>query len=404
MKTSLSRRRIVLGVTGSIAVYKAADLASKLSQSGAIVDVILTESATKFISPLTFQSVTGRKAYTEHDLWGGDGHVVHIELGHAADLVLIAPASANTIASLAHGIANNLLTVTTLAASCPVVIAPAMDGGMYDNPATQANIQALKDRNFLFLGPVEGHLASGLVGPGRFMEPAEILGHTRYILGRQGSWKGKKVVVTAGGTREAIDPVRVITNRSSGKQGIAIAQAAIDRGADVTLISTSDIKPPAGAKVINVVSAADMHKAVIDSTKGTFLLVMAAAVADFAPKKSSTEKIKKETGIPVIKLEATQDILKSIAAQRAQIGYPAHVIGFAAESENLLQNAQKKLESKNLDLIVANDISQPGIGFESDNNQVYFVLPNREPMKIPLTTKTMVAEKILDQVELWDNK
>jgi len=235
--TVLTDKHILLGVTGSIAAYKAADLASKLTQAGAQVNVILTAAAEKFIAPLTFQSVTGRRAYTDADLWGGEAHVLHVGLGHSTDLLVIAPCTADTMAKLAHGLADNLLTVTALAAACPLVIAPAMDGGMFDAPATQANLAALIQRGARILGPAEGHLASGLSGPGRMLEPLEILGHIRAALGKSGKLAGKKIVVTAGGTQEALDPVRVLTNHSSGKQGYALAQAALDLGADVCLIS-----------------------------------------------------------------------------------------------------------------------------------------------------------------------
>src|SRR6266545_7348298 len=249
----LSNKRIMLGVTGSIAAYKAADLASKLTQAGAQVDVILTKVAEKFVTLLTFQSVTGRRAYTDNDLWGNEAHVLHVGLGHAADLLVIAPCTANTIAKLAHGQADTLLAVTALATGSPLLIAPAMDGGMYDHPATQENIETLKRRGATFLGPAEGHLASGLSGVGRLLETAEILGHIRILLGQKGLLAGRKIIITAGGTQEPLDPVRVLTNRSSGRQGFALAQAALDAGAQVRLISTpTALTPPIGAGVIHV--------------------------------------------------------------------------------------------------------------------------------------------------------
>ena len=229
----LMNARIILGVTGSIACYKAVDLASKLAQAGAEVDTILTSGATRFVTPLTFQSVTGRRAYTDADLWGSEAHVLHVGLGHEADLLIIAPATANTLAKLAQGQADNLLTVTALAATCPQLLAPAMDGGMFTHPATAANVATLNERGAVFVGPEEGHLASGLVAMGRMSEPARLLGEVRLLLSRQnGPLTGRKIVVTAGGTREPIDPVRYLTNRSSGKQGYALAQAALDAGAD----------------------------------------------------------------------------------------------------------------------------------------------------------------------------
>ena len=263
----LSNKHILLGVTGSIAAYKAADLASKLTQAGAQVDVILTGAGEKFVSPLTFQSVTGRRTYTDKDLWGNEAHILHVSFGKTADLLVIAPCTADTMAKLAHGIADNLLTVTALAATCPILIAPAMDGGMFDHPATQANLSTLLSRGALVAGPASGHLASGLSGKGRMIEPMEVLGHIRQALGKNGKLAGKKVIVTAGGTQEAIDPVRVITNRSSGKQGYALAQAALDAGAEVLLVTTpTALTPPVGAKVVDVKSVQEMLDVLISES------------------------------------------------------------------------------------------------------------------------------------------
>src|SRR6266542_3467664 len=287
-------KRIILGVTGSIAAYKAADLASKLTQAGAQVDVILTGAAEKFITPLTFQSVTGRRAFVDSDLWGNEAHVLHVGLGHTVDLVIVAPCTANTISKLAHGAADSLLTVTALAANCPLLMAPAMDGGMFDHPATQENVDTLKKRGAIILGPAEGHLASGLSGTGRMLEPMDILGHARLALGGNGRLATKKVVVTAGGTQEPLDPVRVLTNRSSGKQGYALAQAALDAGAQVTLITTpTSLTPPVGAHVVNVETAKQMLEAVVDQSAESDALIMASAVADFRPRSMSKDKIKK---------------------------------------------------------------------------------------------------------------
>ncbi|MHB1482816.1 MAG: bifunctional phosphopantothenoylcysteine decarboxylase/phosphopantothenate--cysteine ligase CoaBC, partial [Bellilinea sp.] len=252
MANPLAGKKVLLGVTGSIAAYKAAEIASQLTQIGAIVDVVLTESAVKFISPLTFQSLTGRKAFVDADLWGGEGHVTHVGLGRAADLLLIAPVSANTLARLAYGFGDNLLALTALASHCPMLLAPAMDVGMFEHPATQASVKILEQRGVHFIGPAEGYLASGLVGRGRMVEPLEVIGAARWLLSRKGPLAGKKVVVTAGGTQEPIDPVRLITNRSSGKQGHAIVQAAQDAGADVTLISTTNLTAPINTNLIHV--------------------------------------------------------------------------------------------------------------------------------------------------------
>ena len=398
----LNGKNILLGVTGSIAAYKGVDLASKLSQAGAMVDVVLTPAAEKFILPLTFQSVTGRRAYVDRDLWGGEGHVTHIAIGHAAHLVLIAPASANTIAKLANGIADNLLTVASLASTCPILLAPAMDGGMFLNPATQENLDRLKQRGVQFIGPAAGHLASGLSGIGRMSEPVEILSTARWLLGRNGPLAGKKVVVSAGGTQEAIDPVRVITNRSSGRQGYAIAQAAIDAGADVVLITTPvSLTAPAGCRVISICTAQELLTAVLAECKDAHALIMAAAPADFRPKTTAAEKIKKRSGFTTIELEPTSDILAEVAAQKPNTGGPKYSIGFAAESQNLVDNAVEKLHKKSLDMIVANNISEPGSGFEGDTNRVIFLFSDGSRREYPRQQKTEVAEAIIAQVIAW---
>ncbi len=402
MPNPLAKKNILMGVTGSIAAYKAADLASKLTQAGALVDVILTQSALQFVTPLTFQSVTARKAYTDADLWGGEGHVTHIGLGHAGHLLLIAPASANTIAKLAHGIGDNLLSVTALAANCPLAIAPAMDGGMYAHAATQANVETLRQRGATIIGPAAGHLASGLVGVGRMTEPLDILAEIRYLLGRGGPLAGRKVVVTAGGTQEPIDPVRLITNRSSGKQGYALAQAALDAGADVVLVSApANLAAPAGARVINVQTAADMLDAVLSETQDADLLCMAAAVADFRPENAAGQKIKKEAGAPQITLSPTADILAAVAMRKAQTGFPRRMIGFAAESQDLLANARHKLEKKRLDMIIANDITAADAGFDVDTNRVTLLRAGGDPETLELQSKAGVAEAVIERAMGW---
>ena len=394
----LSDKHILLGVTGSIAGYKTADLASKLAQSGAKVDVLLTEAGEKFVTPLTFQSVTGRRAYTDKDLWGHEAHVLHVSFGKTADLLVIAPCTADTIAKLANGIADNLLTVTALAATCPLVIAPAMDGGMFNHPATQENLAKLKERGAIIIGPAEGHLASGLVGTGRMVEPVEILGQIRMVLGRRyGKLAGKKVVVTAGGTQEALDPVRVITNHSSGKQGYAIAQAALDSGADVCLVTApTALTAPVGARVVKVNSAEEMLQAVLAESADA--LVMAAAAADFRPKHIAKDKMKKRDGIPQIELEAAPDILKTVSGTPVEKKRFRVMVGFAAESQNLLENADEKLKSKKLDFIVANDISANDAGFAVDTNRVTFLFANGARENLPLTSKMEVAEIIIEHI------
>lgn len=395
----LKNKHILLGVTGSIAAYKAADLASKLTQAGAQVDVILTAAAEKFVTPLTFQSVTGRRAYTDTDLWGGEAHVLHVGLGHSTDLLVIAPCTADTLAKLAHGLADNLLTVTALAATCPLVLAPAMDGGMFDAPATQANLVTLTERGATVVGPAEGHLASGLLGKGRMSEPAEVLGRIRMALGKREKLAGKKVVVTAGGTQEPLDPVRVLTNHSSGKQGYALAQAALDLGADVCLISTpTALTVPVGARLVPVRTAEEIKDAVLAECADADALVMAAAVADFRPKHVAADKMKKRDGIPQIELEAAPDVLKAVAGLRSKEKNPRVVVGFAAESRDLLDNASEKLKSKNLDLIVANDISAADAGFGVETNRVTLLFADGRKESMPLMGKNEVAEAILRTV------
>lgn len=400
-ETVLQGKHIVLGVTGSIAAYKAAAVASQLKQAGALVDVILTESAVRFVAPLTFEALTGRPAYTSMwrtDSSGGLGtHIAHVALGHEADLLLVAPATANTLAKLAHGLADDLLTVTALAARCPILVAPAMDAGMYSAAATQANVEMLRGRGVHFAGPGAGRMASGLEGQGRFLEPDQIIGHCRYVLGLAGPLRGRRVVVTAGPTREAIDPVRFVSNRSSGRQGFAIAQAAVDAGAEVTLIAGPVALPtPVGVRRVDVSSAAEMEQAVLAHATGESAadaLVMSAAVADFGPAQVSEQKIKKvDVGQALhIELAHSPDILMSVAAQPRR---PGVTIGFAAESEDVIANAQDKLARKNLDLIVANDITAPDAGFEVETNRVYFVAAESVE-SLPLMSKEAVAVRLV---------
>ncbi len=390
-------KHLLLGVTGSIAAYKAADLASKLTQAGAQVDVLLTPGAEKFVTPLTFQSVTGRKAYTDADLWGGQAHILHVGLGHSADLLVIAPATANTLAKLAHGLADNLVTITVLAARCPILAAPAMDAGMYERPATQENVRILMERGVTFAGPDEGRMASGLVGRGRFVEPTELLGHIRLLLGRDGKLAGRKVVVTAGGTQEPLDPVRVLTNKSSGKQGYALAQAALDAGATVVLVSApTALTPPVGARLVPAQTAEEVKEAVLAEAAGADALVMAAAVADFRPKTVSADKLKKRDGIPQVELEAAPDVL--LAAAGLGSGRPRVVIGFAAESRDLLENAVAKLKSKNLDMIAANDVSAPDAGFGVDTNRITLLFADGRQEALPLMGKEQAAEIIIERL------
>ena len=400
----LTSKHLLLGVTGSIAAYKAADLASKLTQEGAQVDVILTSAAEKFVTPLTFQSVTGRKAFTEADLWGGEAHVLHVGLGHSADLLVIAPCTANTMAKLAHGIADNLLTITALAARCPLLIAPAMDVGMFSHLATQENLKILVARGAWIAGPAEGRMASGLSGKGRMVEPAELLGHIRLVLGKNDKLAGRKVVVTAGGTQEPLDPVRLLTNRSSGKQGYALAQAAIDAGAQVTLIAApTALSAPVGARLVEVRTAQEMLEAVLAESASVEALLMAAAPADFRPKTVAGDKLKKRDGIPHIELEVAPDILETVAGLGSR--KPRVVVGFAAESRDLLENAAAKLASKKLDMIAANDITAADAGFGADTNRITLIYADGRKEALPLMSKTEVAEEIVARLAaLLENK
>ena len=399
MITIFKEKRIVLGVCGSIAVYKATDLASKLTQAGALVDVILTPAAEKFISPLTFQSVTGRKAYTETDLWGGQAHILHVELGCNADMLIIAPITANTIAKIAHGMADNLLTITALTSGETLLMAPAMDAQMYTQSVTQENIRLLTERGVYFAGPTEGRMASGLTGKGRMLESEDLLGHIRFLMGKKGKLTGRHFVITAGGTQEPIDPVRFISNRSSGKQGYALAQAAVDAGASVTLISAPvSLQPPIGVNLIPAETASDMLKAVLEVSGKVDALIMAAAVADFQPKKESSEKLKKRDGIPQILLESTPDILGMLASKEMKHTRPKVVVGFAAESRDLLENAAEKLKTKKLDLIAANNIAESDAGFGVDSNRVTLLAADGKSEILPLLSKVEVSELIIARI------
>ena len=395
----LNEKRIVLGVTGSIAAYKAVDLASKLAQTGAIVESVLTEDAARFVAPLSFQSVTGHPAYTDADLWGAQAHVLHVGLARRADLLVIAPLTAQTLAKLANGLADNLLSLAALAATCPLLIAPAMDAGMFANPATQANLARLEERGAIVVGPEEGHLASGLVARGRMTEPQEILGRIRYTLSRGGPLKGRRLVVTAGGTQEPLDPVRYLTNRSSGKQGLSLAQAALDAGGDVTLIAAPVALPiPVGVDHVPVRTAAEMAQAVLAASQDADALLMAAAVADFRPAQMAEQKVKKERGLASLGLEPTTDILAAVASQRPSSKHPRVVVGFAAETENLIDNAKAKLKAKTLDLIVANDVSAADSGFAVDTNRVILLDAWGDSEPLPLMSKTAVAERVIGRV------
>ena len=398
----LQGAHIVLGVTGGIAAYKAIDLCSKLVQAGAVVDVIMTEAATRFITPLPFQTITKRPVSVDPFQLLRDTDMAHISLAARADVLVIAPATANTLAKLAHGLADNLLTSTALATTAPLIIAPAMDADMWAHPATQENMTILRQRGAVIVGPAHGRLASGRVGAGRLATVEEILAAIRQTLGRRGPLAGLRVTETAGGTQEPLDPVRCLTNRSSGKMGYALAEAARDMGAQVTLISAPTALPPVhGAEMIPVRTAQEMHAAVMERLPETDVLIMAAAVADYRPAQVAEQKIKKGEGGLLLALERTVDILAAVAEARAG-GRPGLVVGFAAETENLLANAQEKLRRKKLDLIVANDVSASDSGFGADTNRVVLLTPDGRQEALPLMSKFEVAEEVLRRVaELW---
>ena len=392
----LAGRQIVLGVTGSIAAYKAVGLASALHQAGAQVDVAMTPEATELVRPLSFQAITHRPVAVEMFALLAETEIGHVTLGHSADAVLVAPATAHSLAKIAHGLSDDLVSTTLLATTAPVVLAPAMDAGMYENAAVQENVARLRERGYVVVEPGVGHLASGLVGRGRLADEALILGTLRAVLGRQGDLAGWRVVVTAGGTQEPIDSVRVVTNRSSGKMGFALAEAARDRGASVALIAAPTALPdPVAIDVIRVETAEQMRQAVLAALDRADALVMAAAVADYRPRQTADQKIKKHDAALTIELEPTVDILAETAA-RAPEGCLR--VGFAAESQALIENARSKLDRKRLDLIVANDITLAGSGFAADDNKVTILGRDGREVDLPMLPKQAVAGAVFDEL------
>ena len=392
MSGPLVNKHIVLGVTGSIASYKAIDLASKLTQAGALVDTILTYGATQFVTPLAFRSITHRDVIT--DLYDLDSEFSneHVALARRADIVTIVPATVNCIAKLALGMADDPLTTTVVATEAPLLIAPAMDGNMYSHPATQDNLQILERRGVVIVGPDQGYLASGLSGKGRLVDPTQLVGHIAAALGKRGDLSGKKIVISAGGTQEPIDPVRVITNNSSGKMGYAIAEAARDRGAEVILITApTSLSDPPSITVKNVTTAAEMCSLVLSEVTDSDALIMSAAVADYRPKTSAEQKIKKSNSGLTIDLTKTEDILEKATGNFVKVG-------FSAESENLVSNATEKIGRKSLDLIVANDITDPDSGFGKDTNKVVIIDDQLQAEHLPILTKYDVGNEILNRV------
>jgi phosphopantothenoylcysteine decarboxylase/phosphopantothenate--cysteine ligase len=389
----LTGRQVVLGVTGSIAAYKAVGLLRRLTERGAQVTVVMTSAAKRFVAPLTFQVLSRRPVY--EDLFDPREEILHLSLAQEADLLLIAPATANTLARLARGAADDLLSSLALSVRCPILLAPAMDAVMWEHPLVQRNLDTLRGIGVGIIPPESGPLASGVVGPGRLAAEDAIVAAVEARLASSGPWAGVHVVVTAGPTREAIDAVRTITNRSSGKMGYALADAARARGAMVTLITgPTDLSVPAGVDVVAVETAEEMRRAVVDRIDKTTVLLMAAAVADYRPKVSSPGKIKKSGSAITIELVPTPDILSEVAARRTE----ACVVGFAAETDRLVERATEKLHRKRLDLIVANDVSRPGIGFGANDNEVTMIDRTGAVVSLPRLSKRVLAERILDHI------
>jgi phosphopantothenoylcysteine decarboxylase/phosphopantothenate--cysteine ligase len=391
----LTGKRILLAVTGSIAAFKAVELLRELTRRGAEVQVAMTEAATRFVAPLTFETLSRQPVLLDMFSLVYGSHIGHIEATARTDLFVIAPATAHTIARLAHGLADDFLTNIYLASRCPVLLAPAMDSDMYQHPAVQENLQRLQDRGLHIVGPASGELASGLVGPGRLVEPPEIVEAIERLLSAAGDLAGEVVLVTAGPTREPLDPVRFLSNRSSGKMGYAITEAAAARGARVILVSgPTALPPPQGVDVVEVETAQQMHDAVLAKLSSATVVIKAAAVADYRPKQVAGRKLKKDEAVPEVTLESTPDILAEVGKRKGR----RILVGFAAETEDLVENARKKLQRKNLDLMVVNDVSQPGAGFDSDTNVVKILDAQGGVEDLPLQSKRSVADRILDRV------
>jgi len=390
-------KHVLLCVTGGIAVFKAAALTSKLVQEGAIVKVIMSASACKFVTPLTFQALSRHEVYTDTFAEKDPSVISHIDLADWADVILVAPATANTIGKLANGIADDMITTTLLAATAPVWIAPAMNVHMYEHAAVQQNMLTLQRFGYHFIEPGEGFLACGYVAKGRLEEPETIIALLKEFWQEKQLLAGKKILVTAGPTRERIDPVRYLSNFSSGKMGYAIVQEAIKMGADVTLVTgPTDLQVPSGAKVVRVESAQDMLEAVLSRYPDMDIVIKTAAVADYRPKTVHSEKMKKRAGELVLELERTTDILKTLGEKKEQ----QLLIGFAAETVDVAYYAQQKLETKNLDMIVANDVKAEGAGFGTDTNIVTMYKQGGDVIPLPLLSKAEVAHRILEEVQL----
>jgi phosphopantothenoylcysteine decarboxylase/phosphopantothenate--cysteine ligase len=392
--SALAGRRVLLGVTGGIAAYKAALLARLLVTAGASVQVVLTRSATRFVGADTFGALTGRPART--DLWEEPGRVLHVELAREADVAVVAPATANLLAKLATGLADDLLSSALLECPAPLVLAPAMHTGMWEHPATRANLETLRARGAQVVGPGTGPLAAGDEGVGRMSEPEEVLAAVEAAVGRGGDLAGRRVVVTAGPTHEPIDPVRFIGNRSSGKMGFAVAREAAARGADVTLVLGPGTEPPPETiRTVRVTTAAEMRDAVRSAAGDADAIVMAAAVADFRPAEAAAEKLKKEAGPPAVELVATPDILRELGEGPAG----RLLVGFAAETGDLEAAGRRKLEAKGADLIVVNEVGRPGTGFGSDTNHAMILSADgKDDAPLATWTKPQLAVAICDRI------
>lgn len=390
----LKGKTILLGVTGGIAAYKAAALASALVKQHAAVEVVMTKNATQFVTPLTFEQLTGRRTMVDTFDRNFSHQVEHISLAERTDLVIIAPATANVCAKLAHGLADDMLTTTVLACRCPKLIAPAMNTNMYENPVTQDNLDILRRYGWEVIEPASGRLACGAVGKGKMPEPEDLMQHILRHLAYPHDLAGKKVLVTAGPTRESLDPVRYLTNHSTGKMGYAIAKMAMLRGAEVTLVSgPTAIAPPPFVNVVNIVSAQDMFDAVVENAPLADLIFKAAAVADYTPAEYNDNKMKKKAGDMAIPLKRTQDILKYLGEHRV----PGQVIcGFSMETQNMVENSREKLHKKNVDMICANNLKVAGAGFGVDTNIITMITKD-EIIELPLQSKEAAANAILNQ-------
>lgn len=387
-------KNIIIGVTSSIAAYKSANVASALVKKGCNVNVLMTENATNFINPLTFEELTKHKCIIDTFDRNVQYNVAHISLAVSADAFIIAPASANVIGKIANGIADDMLTTTVMACKCPVIISPAMNTNMYENPIVQDNLAKLERFGYIIVPPAEGRLACGTIGKGKMPDEQVLLDYLERALSDKQDFKGKRVLVTAGPTQESIDPVRYITNHSSGKMGYAVARQVMLRGAEVTLVSGKVNLPPVPfVKMIYITTAEDMYNAVTAEFENTDIVIKAAAVADFRPKRIADDKLKKADGMDSIELEPTKDILKELGKNKKN----RFICGFSMETKNMTENSRKKLENKNLDMIVCNNLKVEGAGFQGDTN-VVTVIDKTNITELGIMSKTEVADKILDRI------